>query len=419
MITNNDRVFHIYVYIPTGSIHETKKTAGISHLLEHMLFHNKGNGDIPKALTAIGGSYNAATSKDTTLYYIETRAENFRDAIDIIHHITRFSNFDADDVLREKRVVVEELGQSLGKDDNITTLTGQTVFHDKNVYMKSVIGRKTTLESITVKDLKKYVRERYVDFMVLINCDFRFAKSAEAYTRKKFGVVKSASFRVEEPEMLAKSQLLEPKLIFLYQPAMQCVTCMTFGIPRITNARDYILLKFVQYCLTSSGLHSILNIHMRVQRGLVYTVTSYLEVYRYMSLYYIQFSSTNKRTDYMVNLVLEMIQRLKTKGFTSDQLEYYKRSYLSSLYVKFKNQSDRSEYFGFQSFYGIPHDEATMHRVVKKATNDDIKRLCTQYLDVTKLGVLSMGKYGSVDTMTKKPADVIETYRDVDRGRKS
>jgi predicted Zn-dependent peptidase len=99
------------VNVAVGSNIETQKTLGISHLLEHQLFHNKFEGmDITKYLHKISAHFNAATSYDQTNYYIISNTEDICQSIDMLYNIFVNSTFTDDDIIKEKRIVMEEYG---------------------------------------------------------------------------------------------------------------------------------------------------------------------------------------------------------------------------------------------------------------------------------------------------------------------
>src|SRR5450759_2730209 len=76
------------IWVKTGSRNEENKVGGISHFLEHMVF--KGSPKRPtarlisQAVDAIGGEFNAATSKDWTNFYIKAGKNNLETAFDVL-----------------------------------------------------------------------------------------------------------------------------------------------------------------------------------------------------------------------------------------------------------------------------------------------------------------------------------------------
>ena len=70
IITNNDNIFHIEIYVPVGSIHEEKGQYGISHFLEHLKFNKSKKYDKTDFINKLTKyTYNASTTLDHTKYF--------------------------------------------------------------------------------------------------------------------------------------------------------------------------------------------------------------------------------------------------------------------------------------------------------------------------------------------------------------
>ena len=106
------RSISIGVWLTRGSRHETAERGGIAHFVEHMLFKGTGTRtaeDIAQAIDSIGGQLDAFTAKEYASYYIKVLDEHLPLAIDILSDIVRNPAFSADDIEREKKVVLEEI----------------------------------------------------------------------------------------------------------------------------------------------------------------------------------------------------------------------------------------------------------------------------------------------------------------------
>src|ERR687886_2822205 len=101
------------IMLAAGSRYETKDTNGIAHFAEHMFF--KGTERRPSArqiageIDAIGGEFNAFTSKEYTGYYVRCAAEGRDTALDVLVDMVRHSRLDPEEIEREKGVIVEEM----------------------------------------------------------------------------------------------------------------------------------------------------------------------------------------------------------------------------------------------------------------------------------------------------------------------
>jgi predicted Zn-dependent peptidase len=401
----------MYVYVPCGAIYESPKLSGASHFLEHMLFKNKGkvSSNLSKSLTYIGGTHNAVTYKDVTYYYILTHMSNYKEVVDMLYQITRKLSFTDDDLVVEKQVVLQEMGQTLDSFDySYSNMMQSCILDMENVYTKSVIGNRKSVSHMSAHDLKEHARNHYKDCSIIINCDESILGGVKRYVSHVFGPSKQISFYDEK--LSAQSQKFDPKIIVVNKPFKQYSTCLIFKAFPAKYKKENIVLKFLQYCLTSSGLHSILNHNIRVKRGLVYTMHSYSEVFRYIGLYYISFSSNSSQTDYIINLIMNVLYKLKSDGMSKNVMKYYKNSYLNTMKMRMTNDMFRTEYFGLASFYGVDLTDDEFFKIIKNINNDDIMEVSKKAFNFTDMGVLTAGAYNSVNSMSKRIEDVQQTY---------
>lgn len=213
-----------------------------------------------------------------------------------------------------------------------------------------------------------------------------------------------------ECELATLSSKIEPKIIILDKAFKQYVTRITFQTFPGTDVKDVVMLQFLQYCLTGSGLFSLLNRELRVIRGLIYTVYSFAEFFRYTGTYFIQFGSSVRKTDYVVSLIFSIIAKLKSRGMPRDMLNYYKKSYLNAQRLKFTDQDIRTEFYGIAAFYGSQITEEKVFNIIKRINNKDIIEISKKVFDFARMGVISVGSYSNVDNMNNKIQSIVRSY---------
>ena len=102
----------IGVWLTRGSRHETDERGGIAHFVEHMLFKGTGTRsaeDIAQAIDSIGGQLDAFTAKEYASYYIKVLDEHVPLAVDLLADIVQRPEFAAEEIEREKKVILEEI----------------------------------------------------------------------------------------------------------------------------------------------------------------------------------------------------------------------------------------------------------------------------------------------------------------------
>lgn len=169
LIVEEDRsapVASVQAWCATGSIHEgTKMGAGISHILEHMLFKgttSRAPGEIAKQIQNRGGYINAYTSFDRTVYWIDTPADGASEAVEILADAMQNATLPEAEYTKEQEVIRREF--AMGFDDpgrQSSQLMLDTVFKE-SPYRHPVIGYLDVYNKLTREDVLNYYKSRYV-----------------------------------------------------------------------------------------------------------------------------------------------------------------------------------------------------------------------------------------------------------------
>jgi predicted Zn-dependent peptidase len=150
-----------FVMLAAGSRYETRETNGIAHFAEHMFFKGTETRptarDISTEIDSIGAEFNAFTSKEYTGYFVKCAAEHRDLAFDVLVDMLRRSKFDADEIEREKGVIVEEMNMYYDTPrDYIGGVYESLVYGDQPLGW-DIIGRKETVRAAT--------RETFLDYL--------------------------------------------------------------------------------------------------------------------------------------------------------------------------------------------------------------------------------------------------------------
>ncbi|MCK5654099.1 MAG: insulinase family protein, partial [Dehalococcoidia bacterium] len=111
------RAVCINIFIGAGSRYEREEEAGTSHFIEHLCFKGTQRHatakEIAEAIEGVGGLLNGGTDKEFTVYWCKVARTHFPLALDLTVDILRNSRFDAQDMERERGVIIEELNESV------------------------------------------------------------------------------------------------------------------------------------------------------------------------------------------------------------------------------------------------------------------------------------------------------------------
>eukprot|EP00521_Asterionellopsis_glacialis_P002618 CAMPEP_0195248120 /NCGR_PEP_ID=MMETSP0706-20130129/1358_1 /TAXON_ID=33640 /ORGANISM="Asterionellopsis glacialis, Strain CCMP134" /LENGTH=430 /DNA_ID=CAMNT_0040299725 /DNA_START=170 /DNA_END=1462 /DNA_ORIENTATION=- len=151
------------VWIKAGSRDETGEEHGIAHLLEHMAFKGtkrRSARTIAEEIENVGGEVNASTSTETTAFYARMLKEDVPLAIDILADILTHSVFDEQELMREKHVILQEIGAANDTpDDVVFDKFSEAAF--KNQSVGPILGTPETVQSFEPDQIRAYMDRNY------------------------------------------------------------------------------------------------------------------------------------------------------------------------------------------------------------------------------------------------------------------
>ncbi len=152
------------LHVDTGARLEDERTNGLAHLLEHMVFKGTATRSarrIAEEVEDVGGSINAYTARDMTVFHARLLAEDLGLGLDLIADLVRHPRFDADELAREKAVVLQELGEARDTPDDIVFDHLQAAAYPGQALGRSILGDETSIAAITEGDLRDWLAVQY------------------------------------------------------------------------------------------------------------------------------------------------------------------------------------------------------------------------------------------------------------------
>ena len=192
------------LYVHAGAAYEKPAWAGISHLLEHMVFkgtERRPKGEISRVIESAGGYLNAATSFDYTVYITDVPSRHWKLGMDVIEDMAFHAALDPEELKSEKEVVIAELKR--GQDEPLSRLfqTVQTATLHGTPYAHPIIGYEKTIRAITADDMRAYVKALYQprNMLLVVVGDVQAAKVLAEAERLFGGYQNSGADRLAVP----------------------------------------------------------------------------------------------------------------------------------------------------------------------------------------------------------------------------
>ena len=158
-------VISAQIWVETGSQHESALAgSGISHLLEHMVFKgtDRFSGEaLSREVQAAGGQWNAYTSFDRTVYYIDGPAKSLDLFLSALIEMVFRPTFPEDEYEKEKDVIRREIAMGLDDPDSVSSQLLFRTFYQRDSRRHPVIGHRDLFDAITYDEMKTYHAAKY------------------------------------------------------------------------------------------------------------------------------------------------------------------------------------------------------------------------------------------------------------------
>ncbi len=295
------------IWIACGSRDEKPGINGISHLIEHMLFKgtkSRSPKEIALSLEALGGSLDGFTSKELTCYHARFLDEHLDVACDVLLDLLGNPLFDKNALEMEKGVISEEIKSYYDTpEDVVFNLFFRALFPDHPLSL-NVLGRQEDVGAIGRKQMIDYMTNSYTQDGTVI------AAAGNIDHQELMGYLQSGlNFRRSRERNHTPPNDLEPFIIEERPRISQAHIAMGSRIFPYNDKRRYPLLVLNQ--IAGSGMSSRLFQRLRENEGLVYTVSSFAELFFDTGLFGVYLAVDPSNAERAVDSVRDEIDKLR------------------------------------------------------------------------------------------------------------
>ena len=256
------------IWVENGSRFETREQLGISHFLEHVLFKGtvrRTAAQIAEEIDAVGGILNAFTGKEYTCYYARVLAEHFSVATDVLTDLFLHSQFESEEIERERTVVLQEIAQAEDTPDEYIHDLFSLQYWPDHPLSFPICGTSETVQSFHRQDFVDFLAARYRPDRLIVAAAGDITHESVEEWATEFAHLEGAT----EPSDGTLPQ--ECRGVFVVEkPLEQVHVCLgTAGLPHTAPER------FAAYLLNTAlggGMSSRLFQEVRERRGHAYAV---------------------------------------------------------------------------------------------------------------------------------------------------
>ncbi|MBN1543797.1 insulinase family protein [candidate division KSB1 bacterium] len=375
------------IWVQAGSLTEQPRISGISHFLEHMLFKGtkrRSARDIALSLETVGGSLNASTGKETTIYTGYCLDEYLPLAVEVLADMIRNASLQERDILLEKEVVLAEISHSLeDPEEMVMDRLYENLFpHHPIGY--PVLGTRETVASFSRADLYTYLQQRYTGDRIVFSAAGRIEHDAfvEMVQQATAEWDRHEAVPVPVPDLTA----IVPNL-FLQEPMAQQahIAIGAHAVSYLDNRRYTLALLDV---LLGGGMSSRLFQNIREKYGFAYSVYSFTEYMADTGIFGLYMACDPRRADESIELLFREIDEIRLGRISQEELESTKSQIKGSLILSQESSSRRMRRLGEQASYNMPYrttDEVI--QIVEAIGIDDLVSLAQTLLNRSQFSI--------------------------------
>lgn len=377
------------IWVGTGSRNEEDHNHGISHFIEHLMFKGttrRSAKDIAETVDAVGGQLNAFTAKEYTCYYIKVLDNHLDLALDILSDMMLSSRYAPEDITREREVVLEEVNMYEDSPDELV--------HDyylDNVWPRHPLGRNIlgSTEAIGRFD-RSLVCEYYDNFYTPDNIVIAAAGNLTHARVENLAGGFFGRLNGSKRKRAAAPPLHVPTRRVHARDSEQVHFCL--GTASVPQDSAEIYVAHVLNNMLGGGISSRLFQSIREERGLAYSIYSYLSNYSDCGLFTIYAGTRPANLEQVVELVLQEIGQIKNGALSAAELNKTKEQLKGNLLLGLESSSSRMSRLGKMEITMGKY--TTLDEVVakiEKVSLDDLQRMMDDIFVIDKLSFTALG----------------------------
>lgn len=353
-----------------GSRFELPSESGISHFLEHMAFKgtkNRTAKQIAEEFDAIGGQFNAYTSREQTVYYAKVLPENTYTAVDIIADIIQNSLFTPEDIAKEYNVICQEIAATLDSPDDLAFEKLSEVAFKNQSIGRSILGTTETIAQFGTKDLQDYVnKHHHADNMFLAAAGKVDHDEIVKMAEKLFSFNKGSAASFDKALYTGGASLISKDL-------EQSNIVIGFESVSYMETEKFYHTQILSLIL-GGGISSRLFQHIREELGLAYSVGAFNSSYNDTGLFSVYAGTSHENLAKTSEALCEEINKIK--AFVDEkELERAKAQIRAGIVMAEEKSSYKSEEIGkhFSIFGKYDGPEVVLNHVNRTTTDDILK----------------------------------------------
>jgi predicted Zn-dependent peptidase len=322
-----------------------------------------------------------------TTFYCKVLDDHLPRAVELLSDIFHHASFLKKDIDKEKQVVMEEIRMvEDDPEDLVHDLHTQNVWK-RHPLGRSILGTQATIEAISRDHLLSYIDRHYHPERVVLSVagNFEFAplmRLLKRYFNKPAGRPVVQRHRVSPDfggRILVKKKRLE-----------QVHLCL--GLRGVSHIHQDRYAMYVLNTLLGGGISSRLFQEIREERGLAYSIYSYIASFNDVGLFNIYAGTGAASVSQVIRLILKELRKIRIRGVEPKELIKAKNHLKGNLMLGMESMSSRMSRLAKDELYlGRYYGLKDILREIDTVTTEQLHRLAREHFVSRHLSLTAMG----------------------------
>ena len=386
----------IDIWCKAGSSFEDVDKNGTAHFLEHMIFKGSNKimpGEFDHKIESLGGLSNASTGYDDVHYHVLVPPNNFKESLALLTNIVVAPDFNPDEFIKEKGVVIDEIKQQNDQpEERLFNYFLKRVWLSPN-YANSILGTEHSIKNLEINDLVKFHSKHYTTEKICIAIAGNLSEEIyKIFEKSDLSGIKESpnlinlknkpSLKIRNGRESVKFDNLEFSRIF-----------MAWFIPNLNDQKNIIGLEILASIL-SVGRNSRLVKILKEDSNLVESVYVDVNAGELGGLFIMEASCESKDIDLVEKQINKTIDEISNcKVLALDEIKKAINIVKSNYIFNLETSTQLSSFFGNELLWGRKSSINNLESHLKYWNDLDNFKEITEYIRGEKFTlVASPGK---------------------------